>query len=656
MGAYPFRIRGAQALASAPVAQVDRSTAVVDQLQGAAADIRREGEKIEAHRLKRTEEKERFGSLVGLQKFKSELAVENQKRLDGMDPGGEGFAARSMEFYDLAEEEYLATVAQSQKEAIQLRLGNIRPDFLNGVSSTERDENIRYQFETVKGTLNGYEQELRSNPGRFAEIKEQAFALIDSMSVPPAQQARLKGATQKQYGLSWAGGLSAHQKIAWFKSGGKVPAQFSENVSGLDAGDFAKIERAGETETRALRAEANARSIQTKEAYSLAIAMDPRGVDETTFLNDQRIDDGDKAMLKRSYDAAMKEDKEKFDALAAIDARKPVNGFDVKARKGLDQAYSAKLENLSPQQAAADITEKTGVTPKLYINELRSALVSEDPVQMEEAFQSSQKLLQLSPGAFAGAPGAAALIKDTRLFESLTLDMGYTSKQATQQISDARQRLKGSGGELLATKAAKLAKDYNADHITEVFDTIVTWEPELGFSKLAKQNAVADYRSMFRRAYQRLGDKALAEAEANWQLNKVYGSSDLFLDKRVVAKYAPEKFFPDIGGSRDYVREQAAAAAGVAPDKVFLVADDQTARDVHSVMEGVGQQVRYQLWQKLDDGTFARASDDYFAPDSGSAARSLRQTIKVSSEKLEGRAEQIMRDQEEAIHSINLGG
>lgn len=656
MGAYPFRIRGAQALSSAPVAQVNRSTAVVDQLQGAAADIQREGEKIEAHRLKRTEEKERFGSLVGLQKLKSELAVENQRRLDGMEKGAENYASDSMKFYETAEEKYLATVPQSQQQNIQLRLGNMRADYLNGVSSTERDENIRYQFETVKVTLNGYEQELRSNPGRFAEIKEQAFALIDATSIPLRNKGLLKSAANKQFGLTWAGGLSAHQKIAWFKSGGEVPAQFSERVSGLDAGDFAKIERAGEMETRALRAEANARSIQTKEAYSLAIAMDPRGVDEATFLNDQRIDDGDKAMLKRSYDAAMKEDKEKFGALSAIEAGKPVNGFDAKERKGLDQAYSAMTEHLQPEQAAIHITEKTGVTPKLYVNELRSAMVSEDPVQMEKAFQSSQKLLHLSPGAFAGAPGSAALIKDTRLFENLTLERGYTSKQATQQISEARQRLKGSGGELLAEKGLKFSKDYKASHITNLFDTIGTWEPKLGFSKPQKENAVADYRGMFREAYQRLGDKDLAEAEANLQLNKVYGSSDLFLDKGIVAKYAPEMFFPPIGGSHDYIRDQAATAAGSDNDKVFLVADEQTGRDVHGVMAGASHQVRYQLWKELVDGTFERVGDDYFAPDVGSATQSLSQSIKASSEKLKVRADQIVRDQEEAIHSINLGG
>lgn len=428
----------------------------------------------------------------------------------------------------------------------------------------------------------------------------------------------------------------------------------------LDADEKAvlrrKAEKAVDMEKRVAAAELRAQAVSIKESYSLQIATDPRTMDEGSFLNDSRIDDGDKATLKRSYDAAMKEDKEKFDALAAIDTRMPVNGFDTKARKGLDQAYSAMTEHLQPEQAAIHITEKTGVTPKLYVNELRSAMVSEDLGQMEKAFQSSQNLLELSPGAFAGAPGSAALIKDTRLFESLMLDRGYTSQQATQQISDARQRLKGSGGELLAAKGLRFSKDYNASHITNLFDTIGTWEPELGFSKPQKENAVADYRGMFREAYQRLGDKDLAEAEANLQLNKVYGSSDLFLDKGIVAKYAPEMFFPPIGGSHDYIRDQAATAAGSDNDKVFLVADEQTGRDVRGVMAGASHQVRYQLWKELVDGTFERVGDNYFAPDVSGATQSLNQAIKASSEKLKGRADQIMRDQEEAIHSINLGG
>lgn len=364
MGAYPFRIRGAQALSSAPVAQVNRSTAVVDQLQGAAADVRREGEKLEAHRLKRTEEKERFGSLVGLQKFKAELAVENQKRLDGMDPGGEGFAARSMEFYDLAEEEYLATVAQSQKEAIQLRLGNIRPDYLNGVSSTERDENIRYQFETVKGTLNSYELELRSNPGRFAEIKEQAFAVIDAMSVPLKNKELLKAAANKQYGLSWADGLSARQKVAWFKSGGKVPEQFSENVSGLDAGDFAKIERAGETELRVAAAELRP---QIKDHFASL---------EATGVGLPGMDGKAEGVLSgedlASYREGVRDATGSFEAFEAIKTATPAEIVDIlqsnKAVPGVEGFANDERRSVNLRRAAQKVMTAREQDPAGYVS------------------------------------------------------------------------------------------------------------------------------------------------------------------------------------------------------------------------------------------------------------------------------------------------
>ena len=364
MSAKPFRIQGAQTLSSAPVAQVNRSTAVVDQLQGAAADIRREGEKLEAHRLKRTEEKERFGSLVGLQKFKAELAVENQRRLDGMEKGAEGYAAEGMEFYETAEEKYLATVPQSQQQNIQLRLGDMRAQYLNGVSSTERDENIRYQFETVKGTLNSYELELRTNPGSFSEVKEQAFALIDATSIPLKNRARLKGAALKQYGLSWAGGLSARQKVAWFKSGGEVPAQFSENVSGLDAGDFAKIERAGETELRVAAAELRP---QIKDHFASL---------EATGVGLPGMDGKAESVLSgedlAGYREGVQDATGSFEAFEAIKAATPVEIVEIlqsnKAVPGVEGFANNQRRSVNLQRAAQKVMTAREQDPAGYVS------------------------------------------------------------------------------------------------------------------------------------------------------------------------------------------------------------------------------------------------------------------------------------------------
>lgn len=392
-----------------------------------------------------------------------------------------------------------------------------------------------------------------------------------------------------------------------------------------------KVRSAAQTQLASLRT-------ARKEELDLGI-VNGTVTDANTILDDPLIDDGHKATLLRSFRT---EEKRRADAkmvqnILAGDG--VLNIYDADQRKGLDQVYKEAIETAPEGQqdeVAREIIERTGYVPDTLVRDVRSGLISQDDETLLRSVDMADKALEVNPAAFAGRDGDVGVGKAVEFFRSHR-KLGYDDEQIVQKYRESLDP------EFTVKRSALLKDKTTQDWIKETavpgnvldaFDAgLFDWEPE--FVNEAQGLAITgEYRSLLEEALVETGgDRDAAKALAQGRLAKTYGSSELNLaGNEVLMRHPPERYYPMIGGSHDYVlkelREIVKDAEGLDVESVFLQSDGETEKDIKA-----GRLPRYQVWYTDENGKMQQLYGGHFVPDIERAGKESKVNLREQYER-----------------------
>ena len=236
-----------------------------------------------------------------------------------------------------------------------------------------------------------------------------------------------------------------------------------------------------------------------------------------------------------------------------------LNPFDENAKKGAEAAFQqqVKVAGANPMQVAANIWQRSGVLPESGATMIRGALVSTDPNRVAAGASVAANMLQRNPNAFAGVQGGDQIEKAAALYSHYVNDLGMTAQDAAARVAqqnapDVKRRLDVNKPQLDAFRADLRKRDVG-NIMSNALGGWFVIDPD--FTAPEQINAAAqDYADFALDHYEKNGDPAAAEAYAVQQMKKLYGA----VDGRIM-KFPPTRAYPPVGGSHNYIFEQAAA-------------------------------------------------------------------------------------------------
>lgn len=315
-----------------------------------------------------------------------------------------------------------------------------------------------------------------------------------------------------------------------------------------------------------------------KERLDLAIELgDIR--DKRSILQNQAIDDGDKAVLLRRLDEKNKEFAGTELLLSKIERGESLNPFDPDTKKAADKLHETVAKKLSatmPADEAAkrlvayenDFVMKTGVVPVDVIRGIRGGLSSGNVDQVTAALDRADRLMSIRDNPFDGHDGGDGVEKAVLAYRR-QIQLGDSKEKAVSDFLQ-RQTPEFKRAEAVRRKeVTALLKNRTIAEVTNEYDGWFSFEP--GAGPTANESAIlGDYKDLFSEAYAENGNEDAARAVALGQMKKLYGVSEVTGNKTVM-RNPPEAKFPPIGGSHEYIARQLVetvkGAAGVDVDK-----------------------------------------------------------------------------------------
>jgi hypothetical protein len=268
-----------------------------------------------------------------------------------------------------------------------------------------------------------------------------------------------------------------------------------------------------------------------------------------------------------------------------ISGKIPFNPYDDKARKVIDETFQAtdlpQRVYSGDYDALANAVHLTGVvgyTPKPVVESLQGLADSNDPKKQVIAYTAVANIIDNHPQAFAQYDGAKKMLQEADIYRD-AVESGLTPDQAIAKITalnnpDHKKLVKGSEKE-----ADAFLKTLTSSTIAHLFDTSLLPfnDPALDIKTAQGRLAVLEFQELAKDAFDTYGDTDIATKIAGAQFKRSYGVSTINGQKEVML-YPPEYFYPEVGGSRDYIRSQAEevalkSAPGIDPKTVRLVAD-----------------------------------------------------------------------------------
>ncbi|WP_289036007.1 hypothetical protein [uncultured Roseibium sp.] len=329
-----------------------------------------------------------------------------------------------------------------------------------------------------------------------------------------------------------------------------------------------------------------------KESFALAIAQDPLTVDRDAIISDNLMDDGQKASLVRALDAAMKSGEDTRNALAWVGAPGKANPFDPDDRKAADKVWDETIDQASDPDTLADsIVSSKGVIPKQFVNEIRNGLQSPSIQSVQIAHQRALRMLEADQNAVRGAENGSAIEDAALKWRVLRESLGLSVEQAAGRLAEGNtpDGRKIREALLESPDVQQALKEIDVAHVESLFDPgWLSSTPKLGATPAGAAVAVSEYQALLRASLSEVGGNVEdAEALAKERLSRLWGTSDLMANgDDVVMKYVPEKLYPEVGGSHEYIRDQAKEALdadGVHSKEVYLTGSaDFTVQDLRA--------------------------------------------------------------------------
>lgn len=279
------------------------------------------------------------------------------------------------------------------------------------------------------------------------------------------------------------------------------------------------------------------------------------------------------------------------------------NPFDERQTK----AVEAAVKNMGgTPQAAFDVWQKTGILADSGAVALRGSMISTSPQQVAAGAAIASNMLARNPNAFAGVKGGNDIEQAALLYGHLVNDLGFTptdaaARVAQQNTPEMRRKIEMGKPETQAFRTQILKTDV-ANKLSNAFGGWFSIDPE--FTSPEQKNVAAqDYADIAADHFARYGDAGAAESYAMAQMKKLYGS----VNGRLM-KYPPTRAYPAVGGSQQYIFDQAAAdikhvtGRTIDPSRVYLMplptataeafrAGKPAPYSIHYVDEVNGQQV-----------------------------------------------------------------
>jgi hypothetical protein len=320
---------------------------------------------------------------------------------------------------------------------------------------------------------------------------------------------------------------------------------------------------------------ANQAAAAKGEQYERAILEAERGatplLSRSQIENDGTLTEDKRNTLLRSYDKAAKDANELAGFMQKFKDPKagPFNAYDPKDRDGIDKVFRSLGGDTAALQTVAD---RTGVVPKTAAVQMRGALVSSDPAQVQGTLTVASNLLARNPNSFAGVEGGKEIEDNAIAFRHYVEDLGMPAEQASKLIvrnqspvyqASVKAKIKAEDID------AKIKKELDISDLSGAFDQSWGWarNPEVGFDPAARQSMYAQYAEQVKERYLETGDMGVAKKQAADQLKKTWGVTNIngtqgMTGGGVVMPYPPERApaYAGIENVSTMIAEQAVGA------------------------------------------------------------------------------------------------
>ncbi|MDJ0894854.1 MAG: hypothetical protein QNJ92_06900 [Alphaproteobacteria bacterium] len=327
-----------------------------------------------------------------------------------------------------------------------------------------------------------------------------------------------------------------------------------------------------------------------------------------------------------------------------------------------------ELANADPETynaRAADFVARAGIVPNAMAGRVRSGLISNDVEQINQASGLIRRLEGLPSGALQRSFNQKDIALGLQIAD--LVDAGIAPGEAARR---AREIVDPDNTAVMNERRAALAEaapesDYE-NWITDFFDTVWSFEPELPRTGGVRARVIDEFGDAYESWFLLTGDETRARSLALEDIGQVWGVTEVsgrfatagdpvFGDPvgpraestRRIMKYPPERVYGFPGADNSWISEQLVAdvqgmgAANVQSlDDVFLVSDSVTAREFSTGSP------TYVVMVKDENGVFVRPRDD-----SGNLLRwrpDLTPQIEEMDEAQRKRQEQIIRNQNES--------
>lgn len=446
-------------------------------------------------------------------------------------------------------------------------------------------------------------------------------------------------------------GMTAGDLVAWADkkmggTGGEMRFAGNPKYDGLSYDEI--IQLRGQA-TGMVDAAASTQRAATYDAIELAIASG--GVVTRDQIMASPLPDGDKADLLGKLESRDKYAGPASELNKAIigGGAVEINPFDPEQAKVGDKAYTDLIGRVPDENRASvqrDWVGATGYIPKDLARELRYNAGSNDPARLAAGLAQADAIASDNPQAYGAVDGLKDIQGRLDLYRHLTRDRGMSSEEAAAEILRRETDSVKVNREALKTDAGKFVKELTPADATAAFDTWLPGDEPTTGNPLQQNMLMAEFRAIAEdKFYETGGDAAAAKALAREEIRRKWGVSELS-GERVLMRIPPEKYYPPVGGSHDYLREDALKTAQewvaeAFPERevtgVFVIATPDTRADI-----AAGRPPRYQLGYTYEqDGYEMREFvTGMWAADSGGAREGVREKFEEERARLDRRLEE----------------
>ncbi len=387
--------------------------------------------------------------------------------------------------------------------------------------------------------------------------------------------------------------------------------------SQIEIGKSQRAEAAAAADmARAAAAEAKEAAIQAKDDYNLAIELEkPVTIEE--ILADDRIDNGDKAVLIGKLKEANSKALDLQEAMARANGDGLYNGLDTDDKKSANLAFDEMTKGTDDPnyfRLYGEAFSAKGVVPKGYTDRIQFGAQSTNPENVAMAASMASRLVDSYPQAVSTSMSK----KDREAIQDLAVThdfmkhkMGLSDEEIGQRLIERndpekmRQREQLMKSDLVKDHIKDITPDYVADQISvgsgRVFDY------QLGTDPAASVVITNEWKNMFEENLASTGSIEEATELTNSQFSRSYGPSPLSQAGEDVITYLPATiaYPPTPDGSHNYLQEQALealAGEGINASNVYFEHAIDDGVNLTEMGHRKGLAPEYQLYYDDENG------------------------------------------------------